>query len=158
QQQTYSATLQFSLNGQTVTVNLAGLATAAQFSYASITNAGSTSLVPDGTLNIADTPAGQTTTVTISVTNTGTADGQISGISVTGQGFTIAGQPVAAFTLKANASQQFTLSYAPTQPGPSTGRLTIGAANFNIAANAIGSKLIYTFTNSAATNPVLEGG
>ena len=158
QQQSFTATLAVNLNGQTQTVNLAAQAIAAQFTYASITSAGTTPFLPDGTLTIADTSVGQTTSVTISITNAGTADGQIAGFAVTGQGFTLTNAPAAAITLKPNASLQFTLNFAPTQPGAATGRLTIGAATFNLTSNGIGPKLTFTFTNAAATNPVSEGG
>ena len=62
------------------------------------------------------------------------------------------------FTLPPQGSQSFTLNFAPTQPGVISGTLTIGADTFTITATGIGPLLTYTYTNAAATIPVLAGG
>ena len=160
QQQALSAALVVNVNGQSLTISLAALGTGPQFTYASTNGGNTTSLLPNGTLGIADTTVGQTTSVTISVTNTGTGDGQIAAIAVTGQEFSLTGLPTAAgaVTLHVNGSLQFILSFAPAQPGAVKGQLTIGGDSFTVTGTGIGSKLIFTYTNAAASNPVTEGG
>jgi len=158
QQQTFSATLLVNVNGQSQTINLAAQGIGSQYTYASITGGNTTALPPNGTLAVADTPVGQTSSVTISITNTGNGDGQIAAVAITGPGLSLSGLPAGAFTLHANGSQQFTVSFAPVQPGAIKGQLTIGNDSFTITATGIGSKLIFTYTNAAASNPVTEGG
>jgi hypothetical protein len=158
QQQAFSTTLLVSINGQVTTINLAAQGTGPQFTYACTNGNGTTALVTGGTLAMADTSVGQTTTVTLSITNSGTGDGQISSVNLTGLGLALSGLPAVPFTLHPNASQQFTVTFAPQQPGPVTGRLTIGADSFGITATGIGSKLTYSYANTAAATAVVEGG
>lgn len=158
QQQGFSAALLVTINTQALTVNLAGQGTGPQFTYTWTSGSGSTALLPNGTLPVADTTVGQTTSVTVSILNAGTGDGQISSIGVTGQGLALSGVPVGTITLHANASQQFTLNFAPLQPGSVKGTLTIGNDSFTVTASGIGSKLSFTYTNAAVVTQVTEGG
>jgi hypothetical protein len=154
QAQAYSGSLQVSVNGHVITVAIDARGAGPRYTYSS----GSTAATPGGTLSLADTTVGQTTSVTISVSNGGTADGQIAAIGVTGSGFSLSDMPALPTTVKVGASQSFTLNFAPTQPGAATGRLTIGADTFTVSANGIGSRLTYSYTNTAAAVPVTEGG
>jgi len=157
QQQTYSATLIVNLNGQTVTINLTAQGT--DYTYTLSNAAGSTTVSPGGTIAIGNTSIGQTSSVTISVLNKGTGNGQISALSVSGQGLSITGSPAVPFTLAPNASQSFTLNFAPTQPGPVVnGTLTIGTDVFLVTATGVGPFLTYSYTNSASTISVAAGG
>ncbi|HZR63500.1 MAG TPA: choice-of-anchor D domain-containing protein [Terriglobales bacterium] len=158
QQQTFSAALVLNLNGQTFTINLTAQGIGPQFTYTWSNAAGMNVLSPGGTIAIADTNVGQTSSITISVTNTGSGDGQVSPVSVSGQGFSIANLPAVPFTLHANASQSFTLNFAPTQPETINGTLTIGGDTFGVTGTGIGSRLVYSYTNSAASISVAEGG
>jgi len=157
-QQSFSATLIVNLNGQTVTVNLAAQATGAQYTYTWTNATGATTVSPNGTIAIGNTAVGQTSSVTVSVMNAGTASGQISGLAVSGLGLSITNPPATPFTLAPNASQSFTLNFAPTQPGPVSGKLTIGTDTFTVTATGAGSLLTYSYTNSASTISVLAGG
>ena len=158
QQQGYTATLTVTVNGQPITVNLSGQGIAPVYTY-SVTNAtGSTPLAAGGTVAIANTNVGQTTSVTVSVTNNGTSNGQIPIISVTGQGLSLSNVPPLPVTLAPNASQQFTLNFAPTQPGAITGQLTVGGDMFTVSATGIGPLLTYSYANSVGTTSVAAGG
>jgi hypothetical protein len=157
QQQTYSATLIVNLNGQTVTINLAAQGTDYTYTWSNAT--GSTAVSPGGTIALGNTSLGQTSSVTVSVLNKGTANGQISTLTVSGQGLSITGSPAVPFTLAPNGSQSFTLNFAPTQPGPVVnGTLTIGTDVFFVTATGVGSFLTYSYTNSASTISVAAGG
>jgi len=158
QQQTFASSLVVNENGQNVTINLAAQGTGPQYTYTSSTGSGTAAVVPGGTIAIANTNVGQTASVTITVTNAGSGAGQIPGIAVTGQGFSLTNVPAVPITLQPSASQQFTLNFTPTQPGAISGQLTIGSDTFTVAGTAIGSLLIYTYTNSVATTTVTQGG
>ncbi len=156
--QTYSATLTVTVNGQPLTVNLSAQGTGPQYTYSVTAASGTTTVASGGTVAIAGTSVGQTTSVTVSVTNNGTGNGQIPGISVTGQGLALSNLPPFPLTLASAASQQFTLSFTPTQPGPATGQLTIGTATFTVTSTGIGSQLVYSYANSAGSTTVVAGG
>jgi len=158
QQQTYAATLIVTVNGQSITVNLAAQATGPQFTYTFSTSTAPTAVVSGGTITVPDTSVGQSNSVTITVSNAGTGVGQIAAVSLTGQGLSLAGLPALPVTLQAGASQQFTINFSPTQPGAVSGRLTIGSDSFTVASTGIGSLLVYSYTNSAATNTLSAGG
>ena len=158
QQETFSATLVVNVNDQTFTVNLQAQGTGPQFSYTSSDGTNTAQFLAGGTVTIADTSVGQTSSVSITITNNGTGDGVISAISATGQGLSLTEVPTLPLTLHPDASQRFTLNFAPSQPGTITGRLTIGTDTFTVSATAIGSRLIYTYTNAASSVPVTDSG
>jgi hypothetical protein len=158
QQQSFAAVLQVSINGQTTSVNLSAKGTGPQYTYSWANSGTTTALLPGGTLPIADTAVGQSTNVTVSITNAGNGDGQISNVGLTGQGLSLSGLPAGAFTLHANGTQQFTLTFAPQQPGAVKGQLTIGSDTFAVTATGVGSKLTYAYTNTAGSTTVSEGG
>lgn len=139
---------------------LSGLgARQAQYSYAWSNGSGSTPFSPGGTVAIPDTTVGQTTSVVITVTNSGTGDGQIPNISVTGSGLSVSNVPALPITLHPGGSQQFTLNFAPSQPGAvASAQLTIGSDTFTISATGVGSRLIYTYTSGTAAVTVTDGG
>jgi hypothetical protein len=157
-QQSFSAQLQVNINGQSTTINLAAQGTGPQYTYAWTGGNGTTALPAGGTLPISDTAVGQTTSVTITITNAGNGDGQIAAVSLTGQGLSLSGVPAGSFTLHPGGMQQFTIVFAPQQPGNIKGQLAIGNDTFTVTANAIGSKLSYMYTNTAAATTVTEGG
>ena len=156
QQQAFSGSLVISVNGRPMTVNLQAQGSAVQFTY--VYGAGATAALPGGTIALGDTTVGQTTSATVSVKNTGAADGQIPVIAVSGSGYSLSDLPVLPLTLKTGGSQNFTLNFAPSQPGAVNGRLTIGADTFTITGTGIGARLTYSYTNTASAVPVLEGG
>jgi Abnormal spindle-like microcephaly-assoc'd, ASPM-SPD-2-Hydin len=158
QQQTFSATLIVNLNGQAITINLAAQGTGPQYAYTSSSAAGSTAVSPGGTIAIGSTSVGQTSSLIMSVLNKGTGNGQVSTLGVTGQGLSISNAPTIPFALAPNASQTFTLNFAPTQPGPVNGTLTIGTDTFTVTATGAGPLLTYSYTNSASTISVAAGG
>jgi hypothetical protein len=158
QKQTATDTLRLAFSGQTISINLQAVGIQPQYTYQWSSGAGDTPILPAGTLPIADTVVGQTSNIVISVSNTGTADGVIPNVAVTGQGLSLSNLPVLPFTLRPKGSQQFTLSFAPTQPGSISGRLTIGSDTFTITSSGIGSRLIFTYSSGSAAVPVADAG
>ena len=156
QQQAFTGALLVSVNGHATTVNMQGQGAAPQFTYTY--GAGATPAASGGTIPLGDTTVGQTTSVTVSMTNAGNADGQVAAVAVTGTGFSLADLPAVPFTVRAGGSQSFTLNFAPSQPGAATGRLTIGSDTFTVTGNGIGSRLTFSYTNTASAVPVTDGG
>jgi hypothetical protein len=155
----YSATLLLNVNGQSVTINLKAQGIAPLFTY-SWSNGGDANAFSAGdTISIADTAIGNTTSLTVTISNAGNTDGQVSAIAVSGQGFSVTDVPPLPFTIKPNGvPQQFTMKFAPTEAGAATGRLVIGSDAFNLKSNGIGSKLIYTSINPGSSVSVADGG
>ncbi len=157
-QQSYTATLAVNFNGEVQTINLVAQGAGPFFTYTTSTGGNPTVVNPGGTIAVADTSVGQTTSMTLTVTNSGSGDGQIAAITITGQGLSLTSTTNVPFTLKPNAVQEFKLNFAPTQPGAVTGKLTIGADTFTIAANALGSRLIYSYNSASDVITVADGG
>jgi hypothetical protein len=159
QRQTFSATLVVNLNGQPTTINLKAQGTGPQFTYSWSNSAGATTLSPGDTVAIPDTTVGDTSKVTITVGNTGTADGAVTSLTVTGQGFSLEDVPPLPVSLKQNGTPaQFTLKFTPTQAGAFTGRLAIGNDTFVLTGTALGAKLLYTYVSATSLVPVTDGG
>ena len=156
QQQAVSGALLVSVNGRVTTVTLQAQGSGAQFTYAYGANA--TPAAPGGAIALGETTVGQSGGVTVSVANNGNADGQIATIAITGAGFSLADLPLLPATVKAGGSQSFTVNFAPTQPGPASGRLTIGGDSFALSAAGIGSRLTYSYTSASTPIAVQDGG
>jgi hypothetical protein len=154
--QSFATTLSLNLNGQTVTVNVAGRATGPQYKYTYSPDA--VSVLSGGTITLPDTQVGQTASISVTILNAGSANGQINGISASGQAFTVADLPLFPLTLRPNETQQFTVNFSPTEPGALTGRLAIGGELILLAGKSIGPKLIYTYTNSSIPTTISEAG
>src|SRR6185503_20013864 len=156
-QQSSSDILLVNFNGQTISVNLQAQGIGPQFTYSYERGGVTNGLTPGGEIAIADTPVGQTSSVSVTITNAGSGDGQIAALNVAGAGLSLSALPALPVTLRPNGTQRFTLNFAPAQPGLISGTLTIGNNTFTISAAAIGAKLSYTYTNAASV-PVDEGG
>jgi len=158
-QQLYKDVLTVTAAGQTTTINLQGQGVQAIFSYQFSSSAGTSTVAAGGTVAIPNTTVGQTTNVTVTVSNTGLGAGQVSIISVSGAGLSLSNLPAALpVIIQPGGTQQFTLTFAPTQPGAITGRLTFGSDTVTLTATAVGSQLNYTYSSGSTAVPVAAGG
>lgn len=158
QLQSYTDTLSLDLNGQATVINLQGQSTQAQYTYTWSSGSTTGGVASGGTLAIADTAVGQTTSVVLTITNNGTADGQIANIAVTGQGLSLSGVPALPLTLHAGGSQHFTINFTPAQPVAVSGQLVIGGDSFTVTGTGLGSQLIYSYSSGAAAVSVAASG
>jgi hypothetical protein len=158
QSQSASDVLRVNLNGQTTMVNLQGQGTQAQFSYTAPLGGGIIPILPGGSFAMVDTAVGANSSLVITVTNSGTGDGQISAIGVTGQGLSVTDAPALPFTLHPGGSQHFTLTFAPTQPGAISGRLTVGSDTFTVTVTGLGPRLVFAYTNASSAVSLSDGG
>ena len=157
-QKVFSDVLNVNLNGQVTTINLQIQAIQPIYSYQFSSSSGVTTVLAGGTVTVPNTTVGQTTTLMVTVTNTGLGAGQISTIGTTGQGLSVSNPPNLPFTVQPGGSVQFLLNFAPTQPGAVSGRLTFGSDTVTIAATGIGPQLTYTYTSGSAVVTVAAGG
>ncbi|MEO8592807.1 MAG: choice-of-anchor D domain-containing protein [Candidatus Solibacter sp.] len=119
-----------------VRITIAGTGSGAQFTFASQAGSGLTPVADGGTVVFANTQLGLKTSVVMVITNAGNLSGDVNGISVTGNGFTIPTLPALPAVVKAGDSLQFTVVFAPNVVAPVAGLLSIN--NTNIALRGIG--------------------
>ena len=155
---TSTNTLRIDFGGQTITINLQAQGTQPQYTYSWASGTASGSFSSGGTLAASDTAVGQTSSLVLTVANAGTGDGQISNLSVAAQGFSVSDLPTLPFILHPGGSEHFTVNFAPAQPGPSNGRLTIGSDSFTITGTGIGPQMIFTYTSGSSAVPVANSG
>ena len=132
--------------------NLSGSGSSSSFTYSVIQSNGQSSTVtPGGTINLPDTAVGSTGSVIVKVQNSGNAIGTVNSVNLTGQGFQITGLSQTLPSLNPNSSFTFTITFTPTQPGPFTGQLAVGADLFTVSGNGLGPQLGFSYVTSAGT-------
>jgi PKD repeat protein len=111
----------------------------------------STNIFDDGFSNVGSVSAGNSSTVTYTITNTGTSNLTLTGpISVTGTGFTL-GSTFGTTTVPAGGTTTFSIVFSPTASANYTGNVSFGTNDcdesvFNFQLNGIG-----------VTNPPIAG-
>ncbi len=139
-------------SGTTVMFSLTGTGTSSSFTYQIIqSNGQSTTVTPSGTINLPDTAIGSTSSVIVKVQNSGNAVGVVNSVNLSGQGFQLTGVPPTAPSLKPNDSFTFSIVFTPTQPGPFSGQLAIGADLFSLSGKGLGPQLGFSYITSAGT-------
>jgi len=137
--------------GPAVTINLTGSGTSPTFTYQLLNTSPPTAVSPGGIIALPDTNLGQTSTLTIRVLNSGTANGTVSSINFAGQAFGLSNVPVLPQTLAPNASLTFNVNFTPTQPGAQTGTLIVNSDTFKLSGNGLGSLLTFSYVAGGTT-------
>lgn len=158
--------------GATDTINLSGSGVTSTFSYAYIPGCSTTAtgcsttaipVTPPGPIVFPSVPIATTgtqgsSTVIVQVTNSGSATGSISSISVSGP-FAISGAPpTLPVSLTQGATTSFSISYTPTQVGPQTGTLVVGSSVFTLSGSGQGPQLAVSYLVSGTSVTVANGG
>lgn len=104
------------------------------------------------------TPVGQRATVFIRFRNASDLDISVPGIAITGAAFVLSDVPFLPLVLAPRDSQLFSLTFAPTQPGRQTGRLRVGNDTFELAGDASGPVLTYSYRTAGGITSVLPLG
>jgi hypothetical protein len=130
------------------------------FAYDVLGASGAAAVLPGQTIVLPDTPVSPPTpgSVVVRVRNTGNADGHIATIDVSGAGFTLTQVPFVPLTLVAGTSASFTVNFSPTQPGPVSGGLRIGADTFVLTGTGLGQTLVYSYVAGGITTTVQNNG
>lgn len=152
-----TGTLRIVAGTTSVTASLQGLAIGSTFRYEILRNGQAEVVLPDQTLELPDTPVGDTASLAVRVTNAGNSDGQIVTIEASG-GFVIPDRPFVPLTLTPNASVTFTVSFTTQVAQRVTGQLRIGVDRFPLAVTGLGSQLFFSYDASGEPVNVLPGG
>jgi hypothetical protein len=155
---TYKTQLQLVTDSQTLNANIEATATGATFTYGIVTTGTTTTVLPNDTINFDPTDVGTTGKIVFQVRNTGTADGTIAGLLVSGTGFGVTDAPLPPIVVKQGGSAQFTISFSPTQPGDASGRMRVGDDTFNLKGVGTGTQLTYSYSTQGSTTALLPGG
>ena len=146
-------------SGATLGFSVTGIGLGAAYTYEMLNSKGAVEIDPNALVTLpAATVGGDKTTATIRVTNVGNADARVTAISVTGTGFAVAESPFLPYLATAGTSFTVVVSFTPAQPGKSTGRLRIGADNFNLEASTIGSNVTFSYSAGGDAAAVLNAG
>lgn len=140
------------------TFNLEGTGSAAQFSYEVITDNRVAVVQPDGSIAIPDALVNERSTIVVRVTNSGTADGRIPAIAASGTGISLADVPPLPVILQPGNRFSFTIAFAPTTPGRTTGRLRIGQDQFDLVSNGLGPVLTYAYLVGGVSSTIQNNG
>ena len=138
-------------SGTTLTVLLQGNGITPTYSYTVLTST-PTPVTPPGPITLPDAAIGSTSSVTLRVQNTGSANGVINNPpSIGGQAFTLSIGSLFPLTLKPSDSFTFSINFTPTQPGQAKGTLVVGGDLFNLNGNGLGPQLAFSYNSSAGT-------
>jgi hypothetical protein len=148
------------LGGVTATVIFTGNGIASTFSYTVlIAGTPATTVTPNGTITFPGANVGSTSSLILTITNTGSASGTISSVSTSGP-FTLTSPVTLPVTLTVGNKFSVPLTFTPTQVGTQTGFLVVGNATFTLSGLGLGPNLTYAYSSSAGTftvNPATGG-
>ena len=153
-----SGTLQIAFSDRTVTLGLQGTAIPSLLTYQLVQGTKTTSVLPGQLVGFPDTNLGDKSALVIVAKNTSPGPTTISGATVVGNEFAITGAPLLPVTLNVNDTTAFTVTFAPTQAGATTGGLRVGNDSFNLAGTGIGGQLVFSYSAGSATNTIAAGG
>ena len=137
---------------------LEGAGTGARYNYEVVRGADSGPIQPNQMVTLADANVGDKSAVVVRFRNTGNTDGRIAAISVSGAGYTLTEAPLLPLVVPPNQSVSFTVNFQPTTPGRALGRLRIGADDFDLSSNGLGSTVNYAYVINNVANTVAGGG
>lgn len=141
-----------------VSFSMEGTGSMAQFAYEVITDRGASSIAPEQNINLPDVLVGERSSVVVRVSNTGTADGRIAAVGVSGAGITVSDLPPLPITLAPGARFTFTINFNPAAAGRVIGRLRIGLDQFDVTASGLGPVLSYAYLISGVSTTVANNG
>ena len=146
-------------DGRRLEVALAGRGVAAVFTYtATVEGGAAVRLAPGGTLQLPETAAGATVTVTMMVRNEGSASGRVGTIATTNAVFRLVNLPPLPATLAPGGTVSWQMAFTARESGRSVGRLVVELAEFGLEAVSVAPRLTYAVRVGDAVTPVAEGG
>ena len=137
---------------------LEGAGTGARYNYEVVRGADAGPIQPNQMVTLADANVGDKSAVVVRFRNTGNSDGRIAAISVSGAGYSLTEVPLLPLVVPPNQSVSFTVNFQPTTPGRALGRLRVGADDFDLSSNGLGSTVNYAYVINNVANTVAAGG
>jgi hypothetical protein len=146
-------------------INLALQGTAPNFvaSYVLQTDQNVVSLPPAGTITFPPTVLNTTAQATLSLTNTGSGSGVVTGITLTGSAFRITGRPLFPVTVVAGQSLPVQILYQPTGVSTDTGQIQVtfdsgSPVTINLQGSGSSSSFTYQLLSTTPPTSVPSGG
>lgn len=154
-----TGSLTLKLGEQTFTATLDGTSVNTLLSYELAQGDNIVSLTPGALTNLGEVNLAESLTAQVTIRNAGVFDTVVSGISISGQGFSLSELPLLPRTLRPGQNLSFFVSFAINLPGPYRGRLRIGDDVFEFTVSARGSRLNYSYVvGSSSPVTVTPGG
>jgi hypothetical protein len=156
---TDTASIQITFQGGiTETVNFSGSGITSTFIYQVLVQGKPpTTVTANGTITFPSVNVGSSTSLILTVTNSGSGTGVISSVSVNPP-FTITNPITLPVTLTTGDKFSVPLTFTPTEIGTQTGYLVIGNTTFTLSGQGLGSNLTYGYTSNGTSIPVLANG
>lgn len=135
----FTGTFTIGMTGQSVSGTLAGSTTGSQLTYSYTSGTSSATLLPGGTISMADIAVGQSSTVTVSIVNAGAAATTISSIGLNAGGpvFGLQNLPSLPLNLNPGGTASFAVGFSPNATGTLTETLHVNADVFGVLATAL---------------------
>jgi len=137
--------------GTQVSFNLQGTLSAAKLVYQLTENGQTATVTPGGAITFPDTNIGQSSSVTLTVENTGNLNTTIGSIILSGQDFADSGTPALPDTLGPNASFTFKITFTPTKASVEQASLAVGSDSFTLTGRGLGANLAFAYTMAGTT-------
>jgi len=137
--------------GTQVTFGLQGTLSAARLVYQLTVNGQTAPVTPGSAITFPDTNVGQSSSVTLTVQNTGNLSTTIGSIILSGQDFAASGTPVLPATLGTNASFTFRITFTPTRAAVEQASLAIGSDSFTLTGRGLGANLAFAYSVAGTT-------
>jgi hypothetical protein len=148
----------------TSAINLALTGTSPSFvlSYVLQTNQNTVALQSGGTITFPATPVGTTAQAALDFTNTGSANGSLTGITITGSAFSLTGVPLFPQTVAPTQTFPIQVLYKPTGVSNDTGQIqiTFGSGSpvtINLQGSGSAASLVYQILQNGAATAVAPG-
>lgn len=147
-----SMNVTFGLGSQAITI--LGPGVGAIFAHESIIDGVVTAIPEGGKIILPRTELDEETSITVRVRNTGNFEGDVSTITVNGDGYSLSDTPILPATLDLGDEITFTITFAPTEPGLNAGQLRVNDITFDLEGEALGAQIIYTTISGSITTTV----
>ena len=149
------------VNTNAINLNLLGTAPSFLVSYVKDGNA--IQLANGGMLSFDPQPINTTVTLTVDITNNGSASGQVNSIAVTGKAFQVVGRPLLPTSVPSGQTLPVGVQYTPTAAATDTGQLQItygDGTSLSVVLQGSGTApmLVYTLVQNGKSTTVTQPG
>jgi hypothetical protein len=148
-----------------IVLSLQGSAPAFTLSYVLQADNNVVQIPPGGTIPFDPTQIKTTAQAELNITNTGSGEGIITGVSLTAGGpiFKLQGTPLFPFPLASGSSLNLFVTYSPTAVESDTGQIQItyqngATANVNLTGSGTTSTFVYKYLVGGTATSVAPGG
>ena len=149
-----------------VSINLAGTGLQANLicSYILTADGNQILLADNSTIDFPGTAVGQSSTATLIVSNTGTAPGTVTGVTLAAGAFKLSGLPLLPAQVAPGQSPpfQFTVTFVPTtsQAAAAQVQIVLGASTIhvNLSGQGTGPSYVYQATVGSSVTPIANNG